>query len=446
MNEYKFKIQDYHAIKSASIDLNGITVLAGENGSGKSTIAKWLYYSVDGAINFDKYALKTFRNEIENYLSRLYRAYRDINGSIYLPSNRNLESGSYFYDLLSMPANDNDYVSKYHNMVSEYAKELSTYIEKHKNSNHLNIGMRIERIKRYLDIPKDMKDKDDICSYFVTSANSFLDNQIQQLHVLQEERNKSSFYDFIRDEFRETDPMPQHMELDEEGVNLLLSNKVGHILNIDRVIYIDTPMTLRGSNESSPFWHKLSSLLVNKDHSDRRAVLLLHRISRILQGKAVLSKNKITEYNELHYKREDGLDIPLEKTATGFRAFAYLQMLLENGYLNEGTMLLIDEPEAHLHPQWIVEYARLLVQLYKTMGVKIMIASHNPDMVSAIYNISKKEEIGDFVSYYLSKESKEEYKYDFINQEGKIEGIFKSFNIALDRINEYGGLNEKESL
>ena len=64
--------------------------------------------------------------------------------------------------------------------------------------------------------------------------------------------------------------------------------------------------------------------------------------------------------DELHYHRTDGLDITLASTATGIKSFAYLQRLLENGYLNEESLLLIDEPEAHLHPQWIVEFARLL--------------------------------------------------------------------------------------
>jgi len=61
--------------------------------------------------------------------------------------------------------------------------------------------------------------------------------------------------------------------------------------------------------------------------------------------------------------------------------------------LSRLDLLIIDEPEAHLHPQWIVEYARILVLLNKKLGVKFMIASHNPDMVSALRYISEKEEI-----------------------------------------------------
>ena len=40
MDTYKFLLKHYKAIKEASIELNGITVLAGENGAGKSTITR----------------------------------------------------------------------------------------------------------------------------------------------------------------------------------------------------------------------------------------------------------------------------------------------------------------------------------------------------------------------------------------------------------------------
>ena len=78
---------------------------------------------------------------------------------------------------------------------------------------------------------------------------------------------------------------------------------------------------------------------------------------RSINGKISVDKGWFKN-DELHYHRTDGLDITLASTATGIKSFAYLQRLLENGYLNEESLLLIDEPEAHLHPQWIVEFAR----------------------------------------------------------------------------------------
>lgn len=75
------------------------------------------------------------------------------------------------------------------------------------------------------------------------------------------------------------------------------------------------------------------------------------------------------------------------------KTFAYLYQLIKNGYLDDKTILMIDEPEVHLHPQWIVEYARLLVLIHKTLGTKLILASHDPDFIAAIKAIAKREEV-----------------------------------------------------
>ena len=113
--------------------------------------------------------------------------------------------------------------------------------------------------------------------------------------------------------------------------------------------------------------------------------------------------------------------------------------MLRSGFLTSNTLLIVDEPEAHLHPQWIVEYARLIVLLNKEIGVNFLIASHNPDMVSAIKYISEKEGVDSSLNYYLAEQVDQEkdlYVYKDLGTD--INPIFKSFNIALDRIGLYG--------
>ena len=50
MSTYKYSMFDYHAIAETEITIDGITVLAGDNGCGKSTLSRWLYYLVNGTI------------------------------------------------------------------------------------------------------------------------------------------------------------------------------------------------------------------------------------------------------------------------------------------------------------------------------------------------------------------------------------------------------------
>ena len=60
MSTYKYNLQNFHAIEKAEITIEGITVLAGENGCGKSTLSKWLYYIVNEVYNFEQNLFKDY--------------------------------------------------------------------------------------------------------------------------------------------------------------------------------------------------------------------------------------------------------------------------------------------------------------------------------------------------------------------------------------------------
>ena len=127
------------------------------------------------------------------------------------------------------------------------------------------------------------------------------------------------------------------------------------------------------------------------------------------------------------YKRNDGKIFDLLDCATGIKSFAILQMLLKNGFLGKDTMLVLDEPESHLHPQWIVEYANLIVLLQKQIGVKFFVATHSSDLVSAVRYIAEKENCLKNVSFYLAEENVDG-KYSYRDLYTDIEPIFESFN------------------
>lgn len=109
---------------------------------------------------------------------------------------------------------------------------------------------------------------------------------------------------------------------------------------------------------------------------------------------------------DLVYHSNNGKDIRIEDIASGFKPLVYMLRLIENGWLTENTLLEIDEPETNLHPQWVVELAHLLVRINKTFGTKILITSHNPDMVSAIRYISEKEGLLNTTRFYLAEQVK----------------------------------------
>ena len=192
--------------------------------------------------------------------------------------------------------------------------------------------------------------------------------------------------------------------------------------------------TYTSDNNAIPcHWIDLNKQLLKPNtslHIPDEARLVIKLIAKELNGEIELKKHRLLPNNiELHYKRkEDELDIPLSKIATGMKSLSYLIPLLQNGALNSKTVLIVDEPEAHLHPIWENFYAKILVLLHKYLGVKVVIASHSPVMVASIHAWAQHHKLAKMCSFYQAKEVTSN-KYDF-KQTKNLSGIFKSFNLA----------------
>lgn len=128
----------------------------------------------------------------------------------------------------------------------------------------------------------------------------------------------------------------------------------------------------------------------------------------------------------------------MRDVATGIKGFSIIQRLAEKHAFDEKTLLILDEPESHLHPQWIVEYARILVLMQKELGVKMLIASHSPDMIDALQTFSESAGIADRTNFYLAEESaSDSFLYTYEPLGNSIAKIFKVFNVAATRIANY---------
>lgn len=437
MSKYRFKIQNYHAIKEADIAIDGITVIAGPNGSGKSTLSRWLYYVIDTITDFDGYLLTDFRENIKELLITLYRIRMEVSlgrrtSSDVLPLPQiDMDAISSVNDIDQIPL----IVERLHVLVSDYSKVILDYFQSDRISD-----AKKNRILRFLS-------KDDSQSDIYTAVEGFSVSLNQKLDLLQKHvvarsylRNREDAVSFIHDILNEEDNVPANVELSEDNVNVW-DKRLGTLLGIAQVIYIDTPMPFELSDIKNNIFLKR---LYDRMTVPSKALVpvqkkLLQRISLILSGQIALRKN-LFEDDKLYYERKDGkLSLPLDKLATGMKTFAYLFQLLKNGCLNDKTVLMVDEPEVHLHPQWVVQYAHIVVLLHKMLGVKIVLASHNPDFVAAIHAISKKEKVADKTNFYLSKKiDGSSYEYDFEPLGNNINPIFESFNLALTRIQQYG--------
>lgn len=452
MSKYIYSLKKYHAIEYANIAIEGITVLAGENGSGKSTLSRWLYYTINGSANFEKFLFQEYLASIQNIVSRWEFINRDILRNSPQTSYRTSFAGykkisSDFLESLLQLDNDkfcNEDIERaqiyFLQTLDLFSEQLYNYL------NEENKEVRKNRILNFLDIQlANHPTIKDAINEFVKKNKRLVETKNKNLLNCIHERKIKDFTRIINNEFDETDSFPLELQLCEDGLDLLDNGCLAAIYNLHKAVYVDTPMAITSSGNENYFWHELQKIILSTSSKkvSTNAKLLIKRIKNLLGGEAKLVEDETFEdLHDLRYiSNDEEIDIEISKVATGIKTFVYLQRLLQNGCLNESTLLLIDEPEAHLHPQWIVEYARLLVLINKHLGAKIMIASHNPDMVAAIQAIAGKEGVLDSTNFYLAQKADGSHRYVYKNLGNNIEEIFRSFNIALDRIKLYGGDN-----
>ena len=89
MNRYLYSLRNYHAIRNAEIAVDGLTVLAGINGCGKSTLSKWLYYLVNGVNGLERYLYQEYLNDIQELVRGFDMARRGMD--------RDVDAGSLTY-------------------------------------------------------------------------------------------------------------------------------------------------------------------------------------------------------------------------------------------------------------------------------------------------------------------------------------------------------------
>lgn len=445
MSKYKYIIRDYHAIKEAEIKLDGITVLSGINGCGKSTLSRWLYYLINGAKGFETYLFDEYKNKIGNILSRMQFACADLER--YIRKDDLLDKTS-LYKLIQI-INEFGFVKNIRNVKIDTIEDL--FLEAlHVTKNFLTEAMSMDlpytrkaRILNYLNIDVEDKDFNQAIEYFVEQNTRLINKLSSQLKKDIQEREIKKFFDLINENFEIQNDIPSFIQLEEDGVDIIEKDHISTLFNLQQAVYIDTPMAVEMGDTENILWKALRDIMINEKQIDEfplKEKKLMLRVKGILEGETVLEKGDLFKTNSLRYISKDKkVNILLKDAATGFKTFSYLQRLLENGLLNDETLLMIDEPEAHLHPQWIVEFARLLVLLNKELGLKIMIASHNPDMVAAIHDIANKEGVLENTNFYVAQpENQESHQYIFKDLGHEVGEIFESFNIALDNISRYG--------
>lgn len=373
----KLKISNIGKVVEADIDIKGITVIAGENNTGKSTVGKVLFS-----------VFQTYYDLKNKIFRERFNSLKDL-----------LDDGMVYEYIRRTPELS---FQKFHLALDENIERLIFLFDENQDR------FSLEKDKFLLDIYKDdISNKvDEIVERLQISSKLLLQNILTR--TFREEFNKQINYLF-NDSKGEVILGIKHKNLsfDIESNQVRLSDSSFDLST--EVCYIDNPLIVDDREnwfifESDITLHHSDYLRKQFRKSDENNTL-----EQVLADERLKSVNDIFSsiYNwQVVSENRMGVDfekkVDFKNLSSGLKSFYILKKLIENGTIKNRSTIILDEPEVHLHPEWQVLYAEILVILQKELNLHLLINTHSPYFMNAIEVFSEKHDIVERCSYYLA--------------------------------------------
>lgn len=391
----KLKLKNIGKLQETEIDIDGITVIAGKNNTGKSTIGKSLYcifssmYDVNQKIEDDK----------KDYVRRRVEILFMQNSSI---TNRLLFKHTY-KDIIENIVNDiidkqnneaKESILMVFNQLNEKRKRFNNFDNQTINDEILNEFF--QNIKEGLDIPKQI--------FYINRLNNIIYKEFNgQINNINNKLG-STINLLIKE---------NHFKLDIKGEKITINQYME--LESD-IVYIDNPFVLDNIDDKDlqdilNHRDNIISKMKNNIQDDNMTenILLQEKVTSVIDKLDKIGVGKLIKIKEMYqtkFKYQSSLDNkPLEfvNVSAGLKTFIILKTLILNGHIKERGCIVLDEPEIHLHPEWQLVFAELIVLLQKTFNLHILLNTHSPYFLRAIQVYSAKHEIADRCNYYLAE-------------------------------------------
>lgn len=117
------------------------------------------------------------------------------------------------------------------------------------------------------------------------------------------------------------------------------------------------------------------------------------------------------EYDEINgkwsYKNNRGQKFAIGATSEGVKKISIMDRLLSNGYLDNQSIIFIDEVESALHPTAVCDFLDMIEKIATDMNLQFFISSHSYFVIKKLALIAKKNP-GFVTCISLSKDKKPE--------------------------------------
>ena len=448
----RFQLKNVGVISEADILLDNITLIAAENDSGKSTIGKALFTLINTMNYFEDEYILIMNSDIEKRIS-LLKEILELSLDAYKEEIRKVLSDG--YEII-----ENKEIEEFKNNLLDFLYRKIKNRDKEIDSINTDL---LKKLELNIKVLNKFKVNNKRIEGLLSVEKKIMEVIVNLIEVIQETSSynlieKESFQKALKEEFETgirnifEDKEESSLILEDENSSIeikLLNDEVvetklpiKELRNNYNIIYIESPLIIdyldkicsekeRKIDDKNYILKenlktKLEFNIVDNLLGKEKEIEKINKqIVDIISGEFTFDK-QTQKYN---YKK-NGYSINVKNTANGIKTFGLIEMLLNNRRLNEKTILIIDEPEVHLHPNWQVKYAEILVILAMNLKVKILLNSHSPYFIDAIKIYSEKYRCN--TRFYSLVDSVERTSKILLNKTNELSFIYKKLTEAYE--------------
>ena len=397
----KISIEKIGKIHHSDIIIDGLTIIAGKNSTGKSTVSKSLFAIFNSFFkitqtyrSYKERAIKSKILDLDNYLDIFFFNETPIDLNIVV--------------LKLISAQTEEDIKKVFNLYS-LNEQLS-------ESNFQKLILDIYKINQSTMQQMLFEETN---NYFESEFSSNINN-VNSKHEIGSIKLK------IKDEQIET-----YFQNDK-----LI--KIPNFFSLNfKPIYIDDPFIIdtinqtdfrmfRSDSETNRTHRQVILSQYNKRESENPIdKIIIKEDIQIIYDKIekILDENSTGIIYSYNRGNEDKKVLSIDNLSSGMKTFYLLKKLIENGTIEPNSPVILDEPEVHLHPEWQLVLAENIVLMQKYMNLNFLINSHSPYFVRAIEVYSTKYAIDSKTKYYLAKIENDLSEFEDVT--GNVSEIYK---------------------
>jgi len=404
------KINNFGIIKSANINLNGLTVISGNNDTGKSTVGKLLFTIIKAVNHTEEYDEKKRETDVKDEIDNLYLFLRDK------PNIENIQFGFDYFtkkfieelqkyindpslfdklkDDFDLMFSDRERILNENNLLSKHSKTIFDNIKKLVQDEEYDINKTIsEKLQKYL-----------MSEFFwnISPKNTEINTKINysegndKILTAEISQNKLISAEYFGDSFF-------------EDATLIETPLLLQIFNLINQADVYEENLFHGNSRPKTHYHIKDLINKVKDTeyfskyaSKETSLEFIYKINKIISGEFYFNpKNE-----NFYFSKKEVENIEALNTASGIKSFGLFQLLAKANQLNPKNLIIIDEPENHLHPEWQMKYAEMIIEFLKN-DISVILTTHSPFILQALKHYGKKENVEDKINFYLAEISED---------------------------------------